>query len=65
MNDLPDRPALTIQEAAKLLGISKSLAYAAAASGALPAIRIGGRLIVPRAKLAKMLGGEAAANVEA
>jgi excisionase family DNA binding protein len=45
----------TIEEAAQELGISRALAYRAAASGALPALRIGGRVLVLRAALERML----------
>jgi excisionase family DNA binding protein len=45
----------TISEATALLGISRSAAYRAAARGEIPTIRIGGRLLVPTAKLYAML----------
>ena len=48
---------LTILEAAKALGIGRNTAYLAAASGELPVIRIGGRLLVPRAALERLLAG--------
>ena len=38
-----------------MLGISRSAAYRAAARGEIPTIRIGGRLLVPTAKLYAML----------
>ena len=47
---------LTIEEAAQELGISRNGAYQAAGRGELPTIRIGRRLLVPRAALAQMLG---------
>ena len=47
---------LSVEEAAQLLGISRSLAYEAARDGALPVIRVGRRLLVPRRQLLKMLG---------
>ncbi len=49
-------PTITISEAARILGISRSAAYRAAARGELPTIRIGRRLLVPTAKLFDMLG---------
>ena len=49
-------PTLTIPETARLLGISRSAAYRAAACGEIPTIRIGRRLLVPTAKLFDMLG---------
>lgn len=56
---LPDpdvRPTLTVEEAGELLGIGRSLAYEKAASGELPAIRLGRRLVIPTASLLKLLG---------
>lgn len=55
--DLTAMPAtMTIPEAARLLGISRSAAYRAVARGEIPTIRIGRRLLVPTAKLYTMLG---------
>jgi excisionase family DNA binding protein len=47
---------LTVEEAGRLLRISRQSAYQAARTGELPTIRIGRRLLVPRAKLAELLG---------
>ena len=52
MDKLLYRPA----EVAEVLGIGRSTAYAAARDGSLPVLRIAGRLLVPTAKLAAMLG---------
>jgi excisionase family DNA binding protein len=49
------RQTLTIEEAAALLGIGRNSAYQAVASGQLPVIRIGRRLLVPRAALQRLL----------
>ncbi len=46
---------LKIEEAATFLGISWASAYAAANSGELPTLRIGRRLVVPRAALERLL----------
>ena len=55
----PRRSAtLTVEEAAGLLGISRGLAYEAARTGQLPTIRIGHRILVPRARLLELLGEE-------
>jgi excisionase family DNA binding protein len=53
---LRERRTCSIEEAAKLLGIGRSTAYAAARDGSLPTLRISHRLLVPTAKLAAMLG---------
>ena len=55
--DSADRQTLTVEEAAALLGIGRTSAYQAVASGQLPVIRIGRRLLVPRAALERLLGG--------
>jgi len=51
---------LTVDEAASLLRISRGSAYEAVKTGELPTLRIGRRLLVPRARLMAMLeaGGE-------
>jgi excisionase family DNA binding protein len=49
-------PTITVTHAAKLLGIGKNQAYKAAASGELPVVRIGHRLLVPTARVLMMLG---------
>mgnify|MGYP001117034482 CR=1 FL=1 len=49
------RLTLTVEEAAHLLGISRGLAYELARCGKLPVVRLGRRLLVPKAALNKML----------
>ena len=49
------RLTLTVEEAAKLLGIGRQLAYDRVKTGEIPAIRIGRRLLVPRRALEKLL----------
>ena len=51
----PERLALSVEEASELLGISKWLGYEMVAQGILPALRLGRRLVVPRAALERML----------
>ena len=53
-------PRSRIEEAAHLLGISRSLAYELCARGELPTIRLGRRLVIPRRALVAMIE-----NVEA
>ena len=48
---------LTVEEAAKRLRISRGSAYEAARRGQLPTIRIGRRLLVPKAAFERMLAG--------
>jgi excisionase family DNA binding protein len=49
------RKALTVDEAAYELGISRNAAYHAVRNGEIPSIRIGKRIIVPRAAFEKLL----------
>lgn len=44
-----------VETAGKKLGLSRPLAYRAAKNGELPIIKIGRRLLVPKAALEKML----------
>ena len=46
---------LTVEEVAAVLRIGRSTAYAAARSGEIPAVRVGHRLLVPRAALERWL----------
>lgn len=45
----------SVEEAGRLLGIGRSLAYEAVSRGEIPTIRVGKRLLVPRAAFEKML----------
>lgn len=47
---------ITVEEAARFVGMSRSAGYRAAAKGQLPTVRLGRRLRVPTAKLLSMLG---------
>jgi len=55
---IPDSPTISIRDAAPLLGISTSTAYAAVKAGTfpVPVIHIGSRISVPTAPLRKLLG---------
>ena len=50
-----ERGTFTVSEAAKYLGIGRNTAYELVAQGRLPVLRLGRRLVVPRAALEKML----------
>ncbi len=50
-----ERLTLTIEQAAKALCIGRGTAYEAARRGQLPTIRLGRRLLVPRAALERLL----------
>jgi excisionase family DNA binding protein len=47
---------VSVEEAGRLLGISRGAAYRAAACGQIPTIRVGRRLLVPTARLHQLLG---------
>jgi excisionase family DNA binding protein len=51
----PERLTLSVEEAAAVLGISRAFAYEAALRGEIPSIRIGRRVLVPRAVLERLL----------
>ena len=54
--DKPERLTLNISEAAKVLGISRGLAFELAAQGKLPVIHLGlKRMVVPIVALERML----------
>lgn len=45
----------TVEEAGELLGVSRNSAYEAAARGEIPTVRIGRRILVPRAAFDRLL----------
>ena len=47
LSDLSGRAAVTVPEAARLLGVGRTAAYEAARRGELPTRRLGRRLLVP------------------
>jgi Helix-turn-helix domain len=50
------RSTLSVEEAGvDILGLSRAASYAAAKSGALPVIRLGRRMVVPRHALERLL----------
>lgn len=55
-----DRVTFTVDEAAQLLGISRSTAYECIRTGELPSVKFGRRVLVPRHRFQQMLDGEAA-----
>lgn len=55
LRELP--PTITVEQAGNLLGISRRSAYRAAAAGQIPTLRLGRRLVVPTARLRRLLEG--------
>lgn len=60
-HDEPERPTqverrtISVEEAGRILGVSRGAAYAYAKDGSIPTIRLGKRLLVPKSALNKML----------
>jgi excisionase family DNA binding protein len=56
---MAERPlTLTVEEAGRMLGVSRGVAYEAVRRGQVPSIRVGRRILVPRLRLEQMLGLE-------
>jgi excisionase family DNA binding protein len=55
-----EKKTVSVPEAGQELGIGRNAAYDAAKRGDIPTIKIGRRLLVPRAALDRLLNGEAA-----
>jgi len=49
------RLCITVPEAAEMLGISRNYCYELVKRGLIPSIRLGKRILIPRAALEKML----------
>lgn len=52
-DEAPD--TLSVIEAARRLGIGRDNAYRGCKTGEIPCIRIGGRIVIPRAALERLL----------
>lgn len=59
-----ERLTVTVEEAARLLGIGRGLAYEMVRVGRIPSIRFGRRLLIPRRALERLLGEVGAAVPE-
>lgn len=55
---MDQRLTLTVEEAARLLGISRSLAYELVRDGEIPSLRLRRRIVVPRRAIDAMLRGK-------
>ena len=53
-----ERLTITVPEASRRLGISQAAGYNAAKKGELPAIRVGGRVLILKAQFEAMINGE-------
>ena len=54
-NSSIERLCYTVTEAAEMLGISRNHGYEMARRGEIPVLRLGGRIVVPKAAFDKML----------
>jgi excisionase family DNA binding protein len=50
-----ERLTLTVEEAAEILGIGRSLCYELVRRGEIPSLRLGGRWVIPRKAIEEML----------
>jgi excisionase family DNA binding protein len=55
ISDIQARRTYSVEEAGKILGLSRNTAYTLAKGGQLPTIRLGRRLLVPKAALERLL----------
>ncbi len=58
-----DTETYSVEQAGRILGISRGAAYAACRRGEIPVLRLGHRLLVPKPALARMLRGDHEAEV--
>jgi excisionase family DNA binding protein len=54
--DPRDKPTLSVDEVAAILGFGRSSVYAAVRQGTIPALRIGSRIRIPTARLRELIG---------
>ena len=52
-----ERQVLSVTEAARILGISRNLAYASVMRGDIPSFKCGKRILISRIAFEKMLSG--------
>lgn len=52
-----DRQTYSVEEFARVIGLGRNAAYAAVKRGDVRSVRIGGRILVPRTELPRLLGG--------
>lgn len=63
MDNHTDHPlTLTVEQAAKLLGIGRSTAYELVHTGDIPSLRLGRRIVVPVCQVEAMLGAPVGAG---
>ena len=60
---MEDKQTLSVEEAAKVLGIGRNLCYERVKTGEIPVIKIGRRFLVPRMALEKLLADPPTPNL--
>ena len=50
-----EKLTISVNEAAKILGISRNAAFAACRNGSIPTLKIGKRILIPKAKLLALI----------
>jgi len=55
--DKDERLVVSVPEAGRALGICRCTAYTLARRGVIPTLRLGKRMVVPKAALARLLAG--------
>lgn len=58
----PGRLVYSVAEAGKLLGLSRGLMYEGIRTGQIPSVKIGRRILIPRAALDRLLDGTGSTN---
>jgi len=58
MSNNIEKLTLNVEEAGKMLGISRPTAYERVQDGSIPSIKLGRRILVPRIALERMLNGQ-------
>ena len=59
-----DSATITVEAAAEILGISRNSAYQAIKRGEIPSLRLGKRIVIPRAAFERMFDNSMSANPE-
>jgi excisionase family DNA binding protein len=54
----PERQTVSIPEFGRILGVGRNSAYKAVQRGEVRAIKIGGRMVIPRKEVERLLNGE-------
>ena len=64
MADNNERLTLTAREASKVLGLSRTSVYQGISMGEIPHLKVGKRILIPKAALERMLASAGKPKVE-